>query len=82
MAGLVSDIKKRKSELRKLKREFDRKKKQEVSRVINHQFNKVPGRVFANSSEMLKRHPENDRPRYKDPGKPARDDSRMFENIE
>ena len=31
---------------------------------------------------MLKRDPENERPRYKDPGKRARDDSRMFENIE
>ena len=31
--------------LRKLKRGFDRKKKQEVSRVINQQFNTVPGRV-------------------------------------
>ena len=69
-------------ELRKLKRRFDRKKKQEVSRVINQQFNTVPGREFANLSEMLKSDPENDRPRYKDPGIRARDDSRMFENIE
>ena len=68
--------------LRKLKRGFDRKKKQEISRVINQQFNTVPGRVFANLSEMLKRDPENERPRYKDPGKRARDDLRMFENIE
>ena len=72
---------KKKSELRKLKRRFDRKKKQEVSRVINQQFNTVPGRVFANLSEMLKSDPENERPRYKDPGIRARDDSRMFENI-
>ena len=35
------------SELRKLKRGFDRKKKEEDSRVINQQFNAVPGRVFA-----------------------------------
>ena len=82
MAGLVSYIEKKRSELRKLKRGFDRKKKQEVSRVINQQFNTVPGRVFANLSEMLKRDPENERPRYKDPGKGARDDSRMFESIE
>ena len=75
-------MEKKKSELRKLKRGFDRKKKQEVSRVINQQFNTVPGRVFANLSEMLKKDPENERPRYKDPGKRARDDSRMFENIE
>ena len=38
--------------------------------------------MFANLSEMLKTDPENERPRYKDPGKRARDDSRMFENIE
>ena len=31
--------------LRKLKRGFDRKKKQEVSPVINQQFNTVSGRV-------------------------------------
>ena len=82
VAGLISYMEKKKSELRKLKRGFDRKKKQEVSRVINQQFNTVPGRVFANLSEMLKRDPENERPRYKDPGKRARDDLRMFENIE
>ena len=82
MAGLISYMEKKKSELRKLKRVFDRKKKQEVSRVINQQFNTVPGRVFPNLSEMLKRDPENERPRYKDPGKRGRDDLRMFENIE
>ena len=82
VAGLISYMEKKKSELRKLKRGFDRKKKQEVSPVINQQFKTVPGRVFANLSEMLKRDPENDRPRHKDPGKGARDDSRMFESIE
>ena len=73
MAGLVSYMDKKKSELRKLKRGFDGKKKQEVSRVINQQFKTVPGRVFANLSEMLKRDPENERPRYDDPGKRARE---------
>lgn len=82
MAGLVSYMEKKKSELRKLKRGFHRKMKQEVSCVINQQFNTVLGRVFANLSEMLRRDPENERPRYKDPGKHARDDSRMFENME
>ena len=38
--------------------------------------------MFANLSEMLKSDPENERPRYNDPGIRARDDSRMFENIE
>ena len=75
-------MEKKRSELRKLKRGFDRKKKQEVSPVINQQFNTVPRRVFANLSGMLKRDPENERPRYKDPGKGARDDSRTFESIE
>ena len=73
---------KKRSQLRKLKRGFDRKKKQEVSRVINQQFNTVPGKGFANLSGMLKRDPENERARYKDPGRRARDDSKMFENIE
>ena len=81
MAGLVSYMEKKVGAL-KLKRWFYWKKKQEVSRIINQQFNTVPGRVFTNLSEMLKRDPENERPRYKDPGKRARDDSRMFENIE
>ena len=49
---------------------------------MNQQFNTVPGRVFTNLNEMLKKEQENERPRYKDPGKRARDDSRMFENIE
>ena len=81
--GLATSRKK-KSELRKLKRGFDSKKKQEVSRVIKQKFNTVPGKVFANLSEMLKRDLENEptNARYKDPGKSARDDSQMFENIE
>ena len=58
------------------------KKKQEVSRVIKKQFNTVQGKVFANLSEMLKRDAENEQPGYKNPGKRARDDPRMFENIE
>ena len=33
--------------------------------MINQQFSTVPGRVFANLSEMLKKDPENERPRYK-----------------
>ena len=82
VAGLISYMEKKKSELRKLKRGFDRKKKQEVSRVINQQFNAVPGRGFANLSGMLKRDPENERAGYKDPRRRARDDSKMFENIE
>ena len=39
-------------------------------------------KVFANLSETFKRDPENERPRYKDPGIRARDDPQMFENIE
>ena len=65
-----------------MKRGFDRKKKQEVSRVTNQRFNTVPGKVLPYLSEMLKRAPEIEQPRYKDLGKHARDDSRMFENIE
>ena len=87
VAGLASYMEKKESELWKLERGLEKKKKkerkkQEVARVINQQFNTVPERVFANLSETLKRDPENERPRYKDPGKRARDDSRMFENIE
>ena len=54
VAGLINYMEKKKSDLRKLKRGFDRKRKQEVPRMINQQFNTVPGRVFANLSEMLK----------------------------
>ena len=50
--------------------------------MINQQFNTVTGRVFANLSETLKRDRENERQRYRDPGKRARNDLRMFENIE
>ena len=38
--------------------------------------------MFANLTEMLKRDAENEQPRYKNPGKRARDDPRMFENFE
>ena len=58
----------KKSELLKLKRVFDTKKKQEVSRAIKKQFNTVQGKVFANLSEMLKRDAENEQPGYKNPG--------------
>ena len=53
-----------------------KKKKQKVERMIN------VIKVFANLSETLKRDRENERQRYRDPGKRARNDLRMFENIE
>ena len=82
MAGLISYIEENKVGASKVKTWVWQEKKQEVSRVINQQFNTVPGRVFANLSKKLKRETENERPRYKDPGKRARNESRMFENIE
>ena len=81
MAGLISYMEK-KSRSSEGKNVGLTGQRNEVSCVINQQINTVPGRVFANLSEMLKREQENERPRYKDPGKRARDDSRMFENIE
>ena len=53
-----------KCELRKLKKAFGRKKKNEEARVINKQFKDDAGRVYANMREILAKTEDCDRPKY------------------
>ena len=66
-----------KAEIERLKEKIGVISKNNAKPFLWHVW--LAGRVFANLIEMLERDPENERPRYKDPGKRARDDSRMFE---
>ena len=53
-----------KCELRKLKRAFGRKKKNEETRVINKQLKDDAGRVYANMRQNLAKNENCDRPKY------------------
>ena len=57
-------MERQKCALRKLKRAFCRKKKNEEARVINQQFKDDPGQVYANMREMLANNEECERPKY------------------
>ena len=63
IASLVNYMERQKCALRKLKRAFGRKKKNEA-RVINQQFKNNAGRVYANMREMLAEKEDCDRPKY------------------
>ena len=70
----------KKSALKKLKKGFSKKKKQEESRIANRDFKLDPGQVYANMNEMLEKDEDNERPKYKTPSQEEERD--MFENIE
>ena len=57
-------MERQKCALRKLKRPFGRKKKNEEARVINQQFKDDAGRVYANMKEMLAKNEDCDRSKY------------------
>ena len=77
---LVNFMERKKSALRKLKKGFSRKKKQEESRIANRDFKLDPGQVYADMNEMLKKDENSERPKYKIPNQEEERD--MFENIE
>ena len=64
IASLVSYMEKQKFALRKLKRVFCRRKKNEEARVLNQQFKDDAGRVYANMRKMLAKDENCDRPKY------------------
>ena len=64
IASLVNYMERQKCELRKLKKAFGRKKKNEEARVINKQFKDDAGRVYSNMREMLAKNEDCDRPKY------------------
>ena len=77
---LVNLMERKKSALRKLKKGFSRKKKQEESRIANRDFKLDPGQVYADMNEMLKKDENSEQPKYKIPNQEEERD--MFENIE
>ena len=73
--SLISYIEKKKSELRKLKKVFYRRKKQREARTINKQFQLDPGRVYDSFREMAsKEMDEGVLPVYQKPSVPINDE--------
>jgi len=66
IASLVNYMERQKCalQLRKLKRAFCWKKKNEEAKVINQQFKDYAGRVYANMREILAKNEDCDRPKY------------------
>ena len=65
VAQLVNYMEKKKSTVRRLKREYSRRKKQQQSRELNNQFQTDPGRVYAKFGEMIAEDKDLNRPKYK-----------------
>ena len=65
VAQLVNYMEKKKSTVRRLKREYSRRKKQQQSREFNNQFQTDPGRVYAKFGEMIAEDKDLNRPKYK-----------------
>ena len=60
-------MEKKKSLLRKLKKGFCRRKKQEEARSLNRQFRQEPNRVYINVADILSKDELNQRSKYNDP---------------
>ena len=61
------NMEKKKSLLRKLKKGFCRRKKQEEARSLNRQFRQEPNRVYINVADILSKDELNQRSKYNDP---------------
>jgi len=55
-------MEKKKSDLRKLKKDYRRREKQERSRALNKKFQPDPGSVYASMKEIIYRNGEEKRP--------------------
>ena len=84
MAQLVNYMEKKKSTVRRLKREYSRRKKQQQSRELNNQFQTDPGRVYAKFGEMIAEDKDLNRPKYKPRQSTISNetDANQFEDIE
>ena len=81
--SLLSYIERQKFALRKLKRAFGRRRKNEEARVLNQQFENDAGRVYANMREMLAKNENCDRPKYEGVSRNTFEDEReRFGSIE
>ena len=81
-ASLVSYMVKKKSDLRKLKKAYWRREKQEKSRALNRKFELDPGRVYAGIKEIVDKNEEEERPKYIETSKENEGSQHSFENIE
>ena len=81
-ASLVNYMEKKKSDLRKLKKAYWRRKKQEKSRALNRKFELDPGRVYAGIKEIVDKNEEEKRPNYVETNKENEGSQHSFENIE
>ena len=81
-ASLVNYMDKKKSDLRKLKKAYWRREKQEKSRALNRKFKLDPGRVYAGIKEIVDKNEEEERPKYVERSKEKEGSQHSFENIE
>ena len=81
-ASIVTYIERKKADLRKAKRAFMRKKKQEEARDLNTRFHADPGGVFAQFSRMVEQDADNNKPNYKTTKQTSKDEERVFESIQ
>ena len=75
-------MEKKKSDLRKLKKAYWRREKQEKTRALNRKFELHPGRVYAGIKEIIDKNGEEKRPKYVETSKENEGSQHSFENIE
>lgn len=81
-AGLVSYMERKKSDLRKLKRTYRRKMKQEKSSELNKRFQADPGAVYACMKKMIEKDGNSEKPKYEVTSRDEENNQNRFENIE
>ena len=82
-ASLVNYMEKKTSDLRKLKKAYWRREKQEKSGALKRKFELDPGRVYAGIKEIVDKNEEEKRPKYVETSKENYKGSQhSFENIE
>ena len=81
-ASLVNYMEKKMSDLRKLKKAYWRREKQEKSRVLNRKFELDPGRVYACIKEIVDKNEEEKRPKYVETSKENEGSQHSLDNTE
>ena len=81
VAELVNFMEKEKSKLRKQKRVFARKKKNEEARKLNNMFQNDPGRVYNSFKEIISEQKDEEKPKFQQRQK-KQSTTNMFENID
>ena len=81
VAELVNFMEKEKSNLRKLKKVFSRKKKNEQARKLNIMFQKDPRRIYSSFNEMISNQSDEERPKFQQ-RQEEQSNTNLFENID